>query len=347
VTSSRGAFSFHPHLRAVDTAEDPPVKTVARTLVLDGLAAECVSSLRANGIRALLLKGPVTSRWLYRGRQFRGYLDVDLLVAGADFQEASRVLLELGFRDAEAGLAENEINTHANTFALERPPLDARFPTGLAVDLHVTYHGIQAPNSAFWALAAEGADRIRIAGTDIEVPGEPIRTLLVALHAGTSGPFAPKALADLDHALERMSDETWSEAYALAQRLDAVPRFVAGLTLRPLGRELIDRLCIDARIDMASALHSLGSWTGAGAIERLRKTPGVRRRIRLLARELVPTPSFIRAWSPFPGRGVLGLALGYCYRLFWLPLKLPAALRAHARARRVASAGRAAEPGRE
>ena len=152
---------------------------------------------------------------------------------------------------------------------------------------------------------------------------------------------------DLDHALDRMSDETWSAAYALAERLDAVPRFVAGLTMRPLGRELIDRLGMDARIDVQSALYSLGSWTGAGAIERLRTSPGFRRRVVLLAHELIPTPSFIRAWSPFPRLGVLGLALGYCYRVFWLAAKLPAALRAHARARRVASGGRAAEPGRE
>ena len=340
-------LAFEPRLRAVDTAGNPAVAAAARTLLLDRLAVECVSSLRANGIRALLLKGPVTSRWLYAGGQFRPYWDVDLLVAGGDFQKASRALLELGFRDAEAGRTEDEVNTHANTFVVERPPLGARFPAELAVDLHVSFHGIQASDSAFWALAVEGADRIRIAGMDFEVPGEPMRTLLIPLHAATSGPVNAQALTDLDHALDRMSDETWSAAYALAERLDAVPRFVAGLTMRPLGRELIDRLGMDARIDVQSALYSLGSWTGAGAIERLRTSPGFRRRVVLLAHELIPTPSFIRAWSPFPRLGVLGLALGYCYRVFWLAAKLPAALRAHARARRVASGGRAAEPGRE
>ena len=330
-----------PRFRALDTAGKSTVATVAQTVLLDRLAAECVSSLRASGIRALLLKGPVTRRWLYAEREFRPYTDVDLLVAGADFQQASHALLALGFRNAQAGRSANEINTRADTFLLERPPLGARFPARLAVDLHVSFHGIQAPDSAFWALAVEGTDRIRIAGTDIEVPGEPMRTLLVPLHAATSGPFAGQALADLDHALERMSDETWSAAYALAQPHDAVPRFVAGLTMRPFGRELIDRLGIDARIDIESALYSLGSFAGAGGIERLRTTPGFRRRVRLLARELVPTRSFIRDWSPFPRLGVLGLALGYCYRLLWLPLKVPAALRAHARARRVASGGRA------
>src|SRR5205823_4121011 len=123
-----GQIVFRPGLQAVDTAGNPAVATVARTLVLDGLAAECISSLRANGIRALLLKGPVTSRWLYDGRQFRGYDDVDLLVAGANFQQASQTLMELGFRDSEAGRSANEIPTHAITFVLERTPLRARFP---------------------------------------------------------------------------------------------------------------------------------------------------------------------------------------------------------------------------
>jgi hypothetical protein len=317
------------------------VSTVARTLLLDGLAAECVSTLRAAGIRALLLKGPVTSRWLYTDGQFRGYEDVDLLVAEPDFPRASGTLFDLGLDDGYAGRSANETTTHATTFVLERAPLRARFPAGLEVDLHVTFHGIRAPNAAFWAIAAEGTDRIQLAGTDIEVPGEPIRTLLMPLHAATAGPSDAQALADLDLALERMPDDTWSAAYGLAERLDAVPRFVAGLTMRPLGRELIDRLRMDGRIDVESALFSLGSWTGAGAVERLRTARGFSGRMRLLARELVPTRSFIRAWAPFPTPGVLGLVRGYCYRVVWLARNGPAALRAHARARRVASGGRA------
>ena len=79
----------------------PPLATVARTLLLDGLAAECVSALRAKGIRALLLKGPVTGRWLYAGQRFRDYIDIDVLVAGAEFPRAAQTLTELGFRDTQ------------------------------------------------------------------------------------------------------------------------------------------------------------------------------------------------------------------------------------------------------
>jgi hypothetical protein len=170
-----------------------------------------------------------------------------------------------------------------------------------------------------------------------------MRTLFITLHAATSGPFAVKPLADLDRALERLPDETWSGAYDLAVRLDALPRFVAGLAMRPRGSELLDRLGIDYRTDVPSAMLVLGIPPVAEGIERLSTTRGFRARIRLLARELVPTPAFMRAWSPLADRSNFGLALAYGYRPFWLLLKLPVAVRTHGRARRVAARGHAVE----
>ena len=321
--------------------------TGARTLLLDALAAESISALRANGIRALLLKGPVTARWLYADGQPREYVDVDILVASSDFPETTQMLTELGFRDAQADSSTSEIAPHARTFVLDGPPLGDRLPAGLPLDLHRGFHGIRVSNEAFWALATEETERIRIAGTEVEVPSEPMRTLLVALHAATSGPFAVQQLADLDRALECLPDETWSAAHDLAVQLDSIPRFVAGLAMRPLGRELIDRLRIDFRTDVPSALYARGIPPVAEGIERLSTTRGFRARIRLLARELIPTPSFMRVWSPLASRGILGLAFAYAYRPFWILLKLPVAARAHGRARRVAERGRVVNLRRE
>ena len=319
--------------------------TGARTLLLDALAGECISALRANGIRALLLKGPVTARWLYDGdRHPREYGDVDILVACSDFPRTAQMLTELGFRDVQPDSSTNEITPHARTFVLDGPPLGDRLPAGLPLDLHHGFHGIRASDDAFWALATEKTERIRIAGTEVDVPGEPMRTLLIALHGATSGPFAVQQLADLDRALERLPDETWSAAHDLAVRLDSIPRFLAGLAMRPLGKELIDRLGIDFQTDVPSALHALGVPPLAEGIERLSTTRGFRARIRLLARELVPTPSFMRVWSPLAEHGILGLALAYAYRPFWILLKLPVAVRAHGRARRIAQRSRVVDP---
>jgi hypothetical protein len=114
--------------------------------------------------------------------------------------------------------------------------------------------------------------------------------------------------------------------------------------MRPLGKELIHRLGIDFQTDVPSALHALGIPPLAEGIERLSTTRGFRARLRLLARELVPTPSFMRVWSPLAEHGILGLALAYAYRPFWILLKLPAAVRAHGRARRIAQRSRVVDP---
>jgi len=324
-------------LEPANSEENPTLATVARTLILDGLAAESISALQTRGIRALLLKGPVTSRWLYAGWRFRDYVDVDVLVAPSDFLRASQTLTELGFRDTQADRSANELVPHANTFVVGGRLL-ARFPAGLPLDLHCNFHGVQASDGVFWTLAGASAERMRVAGVDVETPSEAMRTLLVALHAATSGPFAVQQLVDLDRTLELLPDETWSAAHDLAMRLDAVPRFVAGLTMRPQGLELVERLGFETRMDVSGALRALGIPPVAEGIERLRTTSGVRGRARLVARELIPTPSFMRAWSPLARRGAVGLGLAYVGRPFWLLRKLPAALRAHRRARQVAKA---------
>jgi hypothetical protein len=316
---------------------DPRLARVARTLMLDAAAVECVYALRAEGIRAILLKGPVTARWLYPDAGLRDYMDVDLLVARTEFGRALRILQRLGYRDTQAGRSPNETPPHARALILDRPPASGRgsgFPTGLAVDLHWSFHGIGASNQEFWAVTSGSAERMRIAATDVEVPNEAARALLLALHAATTGAAGGQALSDLDRGLERLSDEQWNAAHELAVRLNAAPRFAAGLAMRPLGVKLIDRLHLEGSVDVASALRAAGVPPVAGGLERLRTTQSFRGRVRLLIRELVPTRSFMRTWSPLSSRGPAGLALAYVYRPFWLLFNLPAALRAHARARR-------------
>jgi hypothetical protein len=61
---------------------------------------------------------------------------------------------------------------------------------------------------------------------------------------------------DLDRALERLSDDTWRAARRLAVRLDALPRFTAGVAVRPVGPKLIHRLDLKGALDMRSGLHA-------------------------------------------------------------------------------------------
>jgi Uncharacterised nucleotidyltransferase len=318
----------------------PRLSTVARTLMLDAAAVACVSALRTEGIRAILLKGPVTARWLYPDAGVRDYMDVDLLVARTEFGRALRILQRLGYRDTQAGRSPNETPPHARALILDRPPdagRGSRFPPGLAVDLHWSFHGIGSSDQDFWTAISNDAEPMEIAGTQVEAPSEPTRTLFLALHAATTG--AGQALSDLDRALERLPDEQWRAAHELALRLDATPRFLAGLAMRPLGIKLIDRLDLEGGVDVVSVLHATGIPPVAGGLELLRTTPTFRGRVRLLIRELVPTRSFMRTWSPLSTRGPAGLLLAYVYRPLWLLSKLPRAMRAHARARREVEVG--------
>src|SRR3954469_1230578 len=79
-----------------ETASNRAV-AAARTLVLDAVAIECIAALRAEDIRVILLKGPVTDRWLYSDGGLRDYIDVDLLVPRGDFRVALKTLERLGF----------------------------------------------------------------------------------------------------------------------------------------------------------------------------------------------------------------------------------------------------------
>ena len=327
---------------APEIPSNPALASAARTLLLDAVAVDCISALRGDGIRAILLKGPVTAAWLYSDHALRDYTDIDLLVSPDEFERAARTLERLGYRDTLTDRRPNEAPPHAREFRLERSSLASgatRLPSGVWVDLHWSFQGIDAPAQEFWIVVAESAERMRISGTEVEIPNEPIRALLLALHAARSGAAVGQPLVDLDRGLERLEGDTWRAAHALAIRLDAVPRFLAGLAMRPRGVELIERLDLRGRIDMPSALFAAGIPPVAGGLERLRTTTGVRRRLALVARELVPTRSFMRAWSPLARRGAIGLILAYAYRPFWLLVKLPAALRAHAHARGLVETG--------
>jgi hypothetical protein len=310
--------------------------------MIDAATVECISALRAGGIRAILLKGPVTARWLYPDAAARNYLDADLLVARSEFGRALQILERLGYRDTQAHRSSNEKPPHARALILDRPFDSSRgvqIPSGIPVDLHRSFHGIGVSDEEFWAAVAVDVERMRIGAAEVEVPSESTRTLLLGLHAATSGAGGGQALSDLDRGLERLSDEQWAAAHELALRLDATSRFLAGLAMRPLGAKLINRLRLEGDVDVASVLRAGGIPPVAGGLERLRTTRTTRGRARLLARELVPTRSFMRTWSPLSTRGAGGLAIAYLYRPIWLLFKLPAALWAHARARREANVG--------
>lgn len=295
-------------------------------MTLDAAAVESIAALRASGIRALLLKGPVFDTWLYGGRQTRAYGDVDLLVAPSAFDEAESVLTRLGFREIE-GLDEHR-KGHATTWE--------RAVDGARIDLHRTLVGIEAPPEHVWSAFVADAEETSVGGVAVDTSGVRARVLSVALHAAQHGARSGKPLADLERALACIPVSVWRDAAALAHELDATSAFAVGLRLRPDGVRLAAELGLASDLTPEVVLRSRTPPPLSRGFGRLARTGGVGAKARLIARELVPSPEFMRFSSSLARRGPLGLAAAYVWRTVWLALRAPAGLLAWRRATREA-----------
>jgi hypothetical protein len=107
----------------------------------------------------------------------------------------------------------------------------------------------------------------------------------------------------------------------------------------PTGRALSSRLGLDGVRSVRAELCLSGVPLAQG-FEHLAGTTGVKTRLMLVARELVPNPAFMRWWSPrVARRGVLGLVAAYLWRVaFFARHALPGYV-AWRRARRSSAAG--------
>lgn len=282
----------------------------ARTLSADAAAVEVVAALREAKVPVVLLKGRALAGWLYAG-DTRLYTDVDLLVAPDRVRVAEQVLARLGFGPVDEGL--------------ERPPHGMIHsvpwvrPSDLAnVDLHRTLFGVGVAPAKVWQEVALAPEQISLNGLSIDVLPTAARALHVVLHAAQHDDGAHKALEDLARALRRVEPEVWAEAAALAERLDATPTFALGLGMLPEGEALARDLGV-VGIDVARAATAKGSGAKlAVGFDRLSRTPGLRARAAMVAREAVPSRSFIRYWSPLARRGRAGLLVAYLWRPVWL-----------------------------
>jgi hypothetical protein len=128
--AAQGAFAVSEDQRAELVAGHERAMSLA--LVLERRLLDAVSHLEHAGIEVRSLKGPTVARLEYPDPSWRAFGDVDLLVPGARFDDAGRVLTEHGASRRSAEV---------------RPGFDARFgkavtyidADGLQVDLHRTF----------------------------------------------------------------------------------------------------------------------------------------------------------------------------------------------------------------
>jgi hypothetical protein len=204
---------------------------------------------------------------------------------------------------------------------------------GPVVDLHWSLQGVHVPPGRAWAVLSQHTETLEVAGVAATVLSVPARTLYLALTAAHDGPRG-RVAADLERALEKVSDDTWRRAAELAVDLDATDWFVAGLLQRPEGEALAARLGLESSRSVETALRRVGAPREALTIDQIAQASGPWQSVEIVIRKLFPPVTYMRHWSGLASRGLLGLGLAYGYRVLWVIGKAGPALAAWWRARR-------------
>ena len=315
----------------------PAAKVAARILNLDRATAEVVSVFRAHGISSILLKGPSAARWLYDDESERPYVDCDLLVAPNNVANAELALVEIGFQRVGLDSLPVDIPKHAIRF---------RRADGVAVDLHHTFLGVEADDETLWRELSEHTETMHVGGAEVDVLTAGARALTIALHAAKDGARDAKVRQDIRRALERVQDDEWWQAARLAKSLRCGSAFSAGLGRAPGGTALAQRLQLPTTTTTMIALRSSAPKPLAVGIDWVLTAPGIRGKLHVVIRKLVPPPSYLRAWSPLARRGGWGLAAAYVWRPVWMAGRSIPALLAVRRARTSAARSTNHEEGR-
>jgi hypothetical protein len=194
--------------------------------------------------------------------------------------------------------------------------------------------GVGVAPDKVWEEVARAPEKVSLDGLQVDVLAPAARALHVALHAAQHDHRFKKPLEDLTRAVDRLPAEVWAEAAALAERLDASPTLVLGLARLPEGLALASKLDV-VRLEVAQAATDKRSAARlAVGFDRLARTSGLRARMGMVAREVVPSRSFIRYWSPLARRGRAGMVGAYLWRPIWLLLHAVPSIAAWRRYRR-------------
>jgi len=318
---------------SADSLEPDVAATVlaaGTALAADHVAVEVSGKLAAAGVRTIVLRGPSVTRHLYGADEPRGYIDADLLVAPASRAQAEHVLADLGFAHwAVLGQRAADRPAWSSTWVRARG--------GGNVDLHWTIVGARVQPDTVWSVFEREVEPLDVLGTDLDGLSAPATALVVTLHAAHHGAHVQRPVDDLGRALDQFSHSTWEQTSELAERIDAIAAFGAGLRLLPAGGRLADRLGLPDKPTAEAILRAGSAPPMALGFDWLAHTPGARGKLALVVGKIVPDREFMRAWSPLARRGGrLGLALAYLWRPFWLLSHSLPGLRAWYAARRKA-----------
>src|SRR3954452_1090523 len=127
-----------------------------RSMHAEVLAASVARALAGAGVDALVIKGPVTERWLYASGELRTIGDVDVVVDPRQYRQAERVLMSAGFVNRYDGVAPEWSAEHADRWVAAA--------WALRVDLHRRLWGFAAPPARVWSRLWAGREPVPLAG---------------------------------------------------------------------------------------------------------------------------------------------------------------------------------------
>jgi hypothetical protein len=280
------------------------------TSQLDAATAEALDAFDEAGIDALLLKGRALATLLYGGAERRAYSDVDLLIAPGAFDAAEGVLARLGYVDAGADDGIDDVGgvVHAQTWV--RAVAESTDPP--TVDLHRWLPGSRAaPELAWRALLARRA-WIEVGGRQVAVLDRAGQAMHLATHAAQHGPSAEKHLTELGLALDLWSDDVWAPAAQLAGQIGATEVFAAGLRLTPRGAALASRLRLPETAELDWKIrHHHARPRGAFHMQAFAEAEGLRDRVEIVRRSLLPTRTWIVSQHPWADEGGARIVAAY------------------------------------
>jgi hypothetical protein len=310
------------------------VAAAATRLALDAATVEMVDALAASGIRAILLKGAAIAARLYDAPAQRHYADFDLLVDPRRFDEAGRVVQQLGYT---SGLANARERWYFHAIPCQRGPL--------TLDLHHRLWFAGADPDAAWAALSADTVGLELAGRQVEVLSDPALALLLAAHVVHHG-GTPRTQRDLHQAVMLFDRSVWAGARDLADRLELTEVLAAGLRQLAEGQALAQELSLPSTTTTDISVRLAGEASLSRAFVRLSQARSPAAAVRLLAEELVPSPAFMRYTWPAARRGRAALLQAYVVRAFGLARDAPDAFAHWSAARRGASRRGASGRGR-
>jgi hypothetical protein len=319
VTVSGVAEPDRPH-------ENRPFVETASRLRFELATVQLFEAFEAAGVEAVLLKGPAITQWLYLESERRGYLDVDLLVGPKDLAAVEEILAARGYaRDYDDRSLPSWWREHASAWVRE---------DGLTIDLHRRLGGIRASEPDAWRILSRDTEPVVVAGREVPALRLAARALHVVVHAAHHGADWEGPTAELERALAKGDEAFWRGVAALAEELDAMDAFAAGLHLTESGRRLAQSLELAPVKSVEAALYASTPPPIALGFEQLAQARGLRARLVIMWHKAFPPAEFIRHWDPRAARSRSALARAYVRRPFWLARHAPEGMRAWRNARR-------------